>query len=331
MTLRKGSIVEKIYGISNWKLTVRRAEDHVEILRGVTCDTKAVLPDELFGLPVTVLGDRALTPTAKPVEGEEIHISCGQTGEWDNRELRELTLPPCLTEVQSYAFYGCRGLQTLRLHDGVERWGSNCFMNCSRLSHLHLTRIGEQQGEALAFICGEIHDEMDVTIVETDGSEIRLVIPDYMEDYEENCPNHHFDFHIQGGGYAYHHTFPAKQLSLRTYDEHWAQYLRKQHEDETALRLAYTRLRWPSGLEAFAEKQYTDYLRSHAEEAILWQLSRRDAAGLTLLLEMLQPNADVLHSACEQARREGNTEALALLLERQRKSKPLGFDRDFDL
>ena len=50
-----------------------------------------------------------------------------------------------------------------------------------------------------------------------------------------------------------------------------------------------------------------------------------------LLLDKLAPAEAVLHSACEQARREGNTEALALLLERQRKSKPRGFDRDFDL
>ena len=323
--------MEKIYGISNWKLTVRRAEDHVEILRAVTCDAQAVLPDMLFDLPITVLGDHALAPTAKPIEGEEVLIVSGREGEWNNHNLRELTLPIGLREVQAYAFYGCRALHTLRLHDGINRWGIDCFMNCHQLRQLHLTRIGEAQSEALAFICGAISEEMDVVIHEIDGTETRLVFPDYVEDYEENIPNHSFDFRITGGGYPYHHTFPKKQLILRTYDEHWPQYLRKQYEEETALRLAYTRLRWPSGLEAFAEKQYTDYLSAHAEDAILWQLSQKDAAGLSLLLDKLKPNADVLHNACEQARREGNTEALALLLERQGKSRPRGFDRSFDL
>ena len=74
-----------------------------------------------------------------------------------------------------------------------------------------------------------------------------------------------------------------------------------------------------------------EYLKAHTEEALLWQISQRDGTGLTLLLDKLTPAEAVLHSACEQARREGNTEALALLLERQRKSKPRGFDRDFDL
>lgn len=323
--------MEKIYGISNWKLIIRRAEDHIEILRAVTCDARAVLPDTLFDLPVTVLGDRALAPTAKPVEGEEVLMVSGREGEWSNRELRELTLPSGLREVHAYAFYGCRALHTLHLHDNINRWGVDCFMNCHQLRQLYLTRIGAQQSEALAFICGEISEEMDVIIHETDGTETHLVFPDYFEDHEENIPNHSFDFHITGGGYPYHHTFPKKQLILRTYDEHWPRYLYKQYEEETALRLAYTRLRWPTGLEAFAEKQYVEYLKAHAEEALLWQISQRDGTGLTLLLDKLAPAEAALHSACEQARREGNTEALALLLERQRKSKPRGFDRDFDL
>ena len=323
--------MEKIFGVSNWKLTVRRTESHVEILRAVTCDTKAVLPDELFGLPVTVLGDRALVPGARPVDGEEIVIVGGQEGEWDNRELQDLTLPRTLVEVQNYAFYGCRNLQTLRLHDAVDRWGGDCFMNCRRLSKLYLTRVGERQGEALAFICSEIHEEIDALITEADGTETRLVFPDYREDYEENCPNHHFDFHISGGGYAYHHNFPGKQLILRTYDENWAKYLRKQHEEDTALRLAYTRLRWPRGLDAFAEQQYLDYLAVHCEDALRWQLSQRDMVGLTMLLDKLKPDTTALQRACEQARREEYTEAVALLLERQRGGRPRGFERDFDL
>ena len=323
--------MEKIYGVSNWQLTIRRAADHVEILRAVSCDSRAILPGTLFDLPVTVLGSYALSPMAKPVEGEELLIIHGGEGEWSNRTLQELTLPPTLREVQNFAFYGCRSLQTLRLHDSIDRWGTDCFMNCHRLNRIYLSRVNDAQGASLAFICDETREELDVSILHTDGRELRLIFPDYGEDYEENCPNHHFDFHISGGGYSYHHNFPGKQLILRAYDENWAQYLRKQHEEETALRLAYYRLRYPVGLEAFAEVQYFDYLRAHAEDAILWQISQKDSVGLTMLLDKLPMEAAVLHSACEQARKEGNTEALALLLERQRKYQPRGFARDFDL
>ena len=48
--------METVSGVSNWKLVIRREERSVRILRGVTCDERAVLPEELFGLPVTELG-----------------------------------------------------------------------------------------------------------------------------------------------------------------------------------------------------------------------------------------------------------------------------------
>lgn len=204
-------------------------------------------------------------------------------------------------------------------------------MNCRVLRTIHLTRVGEKQGEALATLCAELHEELDVHILEADGGYTRLIFPGYSEDYEENCPNHHFDYTIQGGGHPYHHTFPDKQFSLRTYDELWDKYLRKGHEEDTAIRLAYFRLRHPRELVPFAAEQYAGYLRLHAAEAILWQLSERDAEGLRLLLETLQPDGETLHRACEEARRQGNTEALALLLEKQHQEEPKGFDKDFDL
>ena len=53
--------METVSGVSNWKLTIRREENHIVLLRGTTCDRRAVLPDNLFGLPVTVLGRHALS------------------------------------------------------------------------------------------------------------------------------------------------------------------------------------------------------------------------------------------------------------------------------
>lgn len=324
--------MESIAGLSNWKLTLRREKEHIVLLRAVTCDQKAALPDELWGLPVTVLEDHALAPSARPVEGEQVCITCGrEAGAWDNRNLADLTLPAHLTEVKDYALYGCRSLHTLRLFDRVDRWGGGCVMNCRNLRKIHLTRVGEKHGEALAFLCDEIHEELAVTLWEANGTETRLVFPEYAEIYEENVPNHHFDYHINGGGHPYHHVFRAKQLDLRVYDGLWAKYLREEHEPDAALRLACTRLRWPTDLSGQAERQYWDYLMSRKEQALLYQLSQRDVFGLKLLLEGLQPEPDLLHRACETARESGSTEAMALLLEKQHKAEPTGFDKDFDL
>lgn len=86
--------METVAGDGNWKLTFRREPDHIVLLRAVTCDSRAVLPGELLGLPVTVLGDHALAPNAAPVPGEELWVTCGHRGNWDNRALEDLTLPP---------------------------------------------------------------------------------------------------------------------------------------------------------------------------------------------------------------------------------------------
>ena len=52
--------METVSGASNWKLVFRREGGGVTILRAGTPDVRAVLPERLFGLPVTALGDRAL-------------------------------------------------------------------------------------------------------------------------------------------------------------------------------------------------------------------------------------------------------------------------------
>ncbi len=324
--------MEQISGLSNWRLTVRREDDHVVILRAVTCDPKATLPDEVLGLPVTVLGDHALAPNARPAEGEQVRITCGREGDvWDNRELTSLTLPALLTHMEQYALYGCRALQTLSLQDQIDHWGGGSLMNCRALRKIILTRTGERHSQALAFLCGELHDKLEVTIRETDGGETRLIFPEFTEAYEENCPAHHFDFKIYGGGHPYHHVFRDKQLHLRDYDSLWDKYLREEHEPDQALEVACCRLRWPTDLSAAAAASYRRYLRSRPEEALLWALALGDTAGLTLLLDELQPSPALLNRLCDAARGRQNTQALALLLERQHRLSPKGRDKNFDL
>ena len=61
--------METISGSGNWRLTIRRESAGVTILRAATCDARARLPETLYGLPVTALGDHALSPTAAPRRG----------------------------------------------------------------------------------------------------------------------------------------------------------------------------------------------------------------------------------------------------------------------
>ena len=152
--------METVSGVNNWKLVIRREAAGVTLLRAVTCDERAALPEELFGLPVTALGDHALAPTAGEAEGEAVQVTCGPVAadaDWNNHGLRELTLPPSLRRVGDYAFLNCDRLKTLRLWDGVTFWGGGALMNCRTLDTFHLTRTGEQ-GESLAYFADEPQD-----------------------------------------------------------------------------------------------------------------------------------------------------------------------------
>ena len=325
--------METVSGSGNWRLTLRREAAGITVLRASTCDRRAVLPEAVCGLPVTALGDHALSSAAPPAEGETVLVTCGGADDpagWDNRTLEELTLPRTLTAVGDYALMNCAGLTALRLHDSVERWGAAVLMNCRSLNTLHLTRTGEQR-DALAWFADELPWELDVTVEEADGTRLRLIFPEYREVYEENCPAHHFDYNIYGAGYPYHHSFRNKRLDLRTYDELWRGFLGMEHEESCAVRLAFWRLRYPAELTDRARARYLAYLRDHAGEAAVWLAGERDVSHLAFLLREAPPEGEALSAACELARRSGNTAALALLLERQRDTAPRGLDKSFDL
>ena len=50
--------METVSGLSNWKLVIRREPSSITILQAVTCDPRAVLPEELFDLPrILVVAD----------------------------------------------------------------------------------------------------------------------------------------------------------------------------------------------------------------------------------------------------------------------------------
>jgi hypothetical protein len=198
------------------------------------------------------------------------------------------------------------------------------------LNTIHITWDGEQS-DALAYFADELSRELDVTVTQSDGQRFRLIFPEYVELYEENCPAHHFDYNIYGAGYPYHHCFRQRRLYLPEYDALWQEFLRMEHEDGTALRLAWWRLRYPAELSDTAEAQYLAYLQEHTPDAAHWLLERRDTAGLQFLLDRVELAEDALSAACAQARDNSMTEALAMLLEARHLKQPVGMEKTFEL
>ena len=324
--------MEHISGTDNWDLVIRWETAGITVLWAQTCEQTAALPEELFGLPVRFLADHALTPGRPAPEGERVRVTCGtDTAEaWDNSALADLHLPDALEGVGDYAFYNCSALKTLRLRDTVRHWGGGALMNCRVLDTFHLVCTG-MEGELMAYLADELPGELDMTLTWADGAAVRLIFPEYVEVYEENCPAHHFDYNIYGAGYSYHHCFYRKQLSLKAYDELWRPMLGMEYDAACALRLAWWRLRYPTELTERAEADYRAYLAAHVPAAGQWLLSQKDTEGLSALLRSTEPTREELSDLCAMAREQERPEALALLLEAQHRRFPTGAAKSFDL
>lgn len=331
--------MESVSGVSNWRLVFRQEENGgITLLRAGTPDARAALPDQILGLPVESLGDRALAPERQgdpvPAGAETLQMVCGPAAEgaaWDNRRLNDLTFPGTLRAVGDYALLNCAVLKTLRMADSISHWGGGTLMNCRRLDTLRLTRTGPEQGEALAWFAGELSRELDVTISGPGEEAARLLFPEYTELYEENCPAHHFDYFISGAGYPYHHCFRQKRLSLKEYDALWRDFLGMEHDETAALRLAWYRLRWPLDLGEAAEAVYRSYLEAHAGEALRLLLEEEGGADLPFLLRLTEPDREALSAACALAREQGATAAQAALLEELHRRFPAGLEKSFTL
>ena len=324
--------VEVIRGESELLLTAKKTEGGVVIRRALSADRTAVLPKTLWGLPVTALEHHAFAPDRPAPEGETVRIACGPVSaeQPDNSHLEDVTLPPTLRRIGDYAFYNCTALKTLRMHDSVTDWGGLVFMNCRKLDTLFL-QLTDERARALSYFADELSRELDVTLTDTRGSAARLIFPEYREHLDENYSAHHFDYTITGGGYPYHHCFRDHVFTAVRFDMLWDKYLTTQHDQLTALRLAWWRLRQPWALSAEAGKAYMTYLRDHGENALAWLLEQRDTEGLNWLLGNVALSREALSAGCELARQRNAAEAQALLLEQMHRLAPAGRRKTFDL
>ena len=293
---------------NNLELTCREESGGIVIERVRTAETRVAVPERLFGLPVTALGQRAFAPRA----GE---------GAGGHRSIRSVALPPTLERVGDYAFYNCTGLERLSLTDRTQTWGGSCLMNCRSLRRVEIQRV-EEDSTAPFYFANELSTELDMTIFGSDGVELRLLFPEYIESYENNDPAHHFDFHLYGPGFPYHHAFRNKRLDIALFDGAWRKMLRREFEPECAMRLALYRLRYPKGLSARAEADYRSYIAERAGEALLWLLEERDGQGVDWLLREFRPGREALSAGLDAARSLRFSEAAARLLEEQHRRFP---------
>ena len=109
--------------------------DYARITSYIGEESRVVVPAELGGYPVRVIGDRAF---ASRYSMEQLVIPEGVT-ELEKMafyyclELRTIEFPSTLQEIGSNAFEKCENLTEVKLPDGMTTLGSRAFEGCSQL------------------------------------------------------------------------------------------------------------------------------------------------------------------------------------------------------
>lgn len=100
-------------------------------------DTKVVIPAEIDGMPVTVIGDNAFE-------------NC--------REVTEICLPDSLKKIGNMAFGYCSRLKEINLPDSVTEIGAYAFWYCGLLKKIRIPRRVKIIQECTFWCCDALED-----------------------------------------------------------------------------------------------------------------------------------------------------------------------------
>ncbi|MBQ7370878.1 MAG: leucine-rich repeat protein, partial [Blautia sp.] len=122
------------------RLRFSRFEDHLELIAYEGEDTVLEIPDEIYGIPVTVIRDQAFRNQAslEEVQMPDCVIQTGERVFMGCTKLAKLRLSEGLTELNGYMFRDCGALTELQIPAQVTRIGAGCFYHCESLTDFEI-------------------------------------------------------------------------------------------------------------------------------------------------------------------------------------------------
>lgn len=110
---------------------IEKKDGTVEITGVVELVSSINIPSEINGKTVTSIGSAAL--------GD------GNFGSDDT--IKEVVIPDTVTEIKSFAFDGCTGIEKITIPDSVVKIGYSAFQNCTSLKEIHIGKNVKEIGD----------------------------------------------------------------------------------------------------------------------------------------------------------------------------------------
>ncbi|MDE6101977.1 MAG: leucine-rich repeat protein, partial [Ruminococcus sp.] len=121
-------------------LTYKNYGDYIEISKCDKSATEVVIPSEIDGVPVTIIGNRAfyyckdLTSVIIPDSVTGIGNSAFEYCE----NLKSVIIPDSVTNIGDRAFFNCTNLTSLKIPDSVTSIGVTAFYYCESLTSINI-------------------------------------------------------------------------------------------------------------------------------------------------------------------------------------------------
>lgn len=204
------------------------------IRRCFSRDTKAVIPEEIDGLPVTEIGAYAFSAHLdeaafqKELAEGKIRISRSVFEEENlpvlDAKLEEIVFPLSVVRVGRYCFYNCDHLKKLSFGDGLKDWGSGVFTGCHHIRSIRMAVSGDGSS-MLKDMLDEIREELCVDYIELKNQDVQekpeeIAVDEGGNTEDRNMKIRNAEYSSQPGSYDFEKTSDGyeQQRADRTTD-----------------------------------------------------------------------------------------------------------------
>ncbi|MBQ2879519.1 MAG: leucine-rich repeat domain-containing protein [Anaerotignum sp.] len=146
------------------QIEYRKTESGIEIVKLHGRCAEVRIPDEIDGLPVVAVGERAFSvkeelPVAEPMDEWDAEVGFVEEASAEMAEgqaLRRVFLPDSIEAIGAYAFHGCSALERVSLPKNLREISSRMFDGCASLSQITLPAELTAIGDYAFYGCGSL-------------------------------------------------------------------------------------------------------------------------------------------------------------------------------